>query len=256
MLFCVGAVAQEAVWSEPAAVPRKPGTATGVVDGDRAFFTTGNSGTGNELHVTDGTVAGTHRLFDLATGPADGVRQVVAMVGGSLLFEGTTLHPWTDYWITDGTLAGTVRRLGLPTVTKVLGPVNGRLLYVSGLQGNGQTVSIDATGQMEVKRSPRCWPGNGVTYLNVGSSLLTTDGTAAGTQLFATSFPNAVWSQGRLWSVRSGQFPFIELVTMDPATGISRCSFVEFGPARTVACANSPGCSAAPVKSATSASEQ
>lgn len=224
VLFSVGAVAQEAVWSEPAAVPMKPGTATGpiVVDGNRAFFT-GNSGTGNELHVTDGTVAGTHRLFDLVTGPADGVRQVVAMVGGSLLFEGTTpSYPWTDYWITDGTLAGTVRRLGLPTVTKVLGPVNGRLLYVSGLQGNGQTVSIDATGQMEVltQEVASLLAGNGVTYLNVGSSLLTTDGTAAGTQLFATSFPNAVWSQGRLWSVRSGQFPFIELVTMDPATGI------------------------------------
>jgi len=76
---------------------------------DRLFFSAGDRETGSELWVTDGTVAGTTLVKDVAPGRLSGVFNggVLGNLGRRVLFAADDLVHGQELWRTDGTPAGT-----------------------------------------------------------------------------------------------------------------------------------------------------
>jgi ELWxxDGT repeat protein len=80
--------------------------------GDVTVFTTDDpDGAGAELWATDGTAAGTRRLFDLCPGPCFGTVAYAARTGEKLFFVSQL-----RLWVTDGTPQGTVPLTQPPVV--------------------------------------------------------------------------------------------------------------------------------------------
>ncbi|MEZ5966457.1 MAG: hypothetical protein R3F56_21655 [Planctomycetota bacterium] len=86
--------------------------------GERLFFR-GTDGQGSEPWVSDGTLAGTHRIADLQPGACDSYPTDFAAAGdsGHVVFAATTPLGQRQLWSSDGTAAGTrlvgrVRALG------------------------------------------------------------------------------------------------------------------------------------------------
>jgi ELWxxDGT repeat protein len=82
----------------PAGVRAVPGA---VALGERLLFVADTAPFGAELWRTDGTAAGTTLVQDLAPGPANGVRDLVAFQGAAWFASGNRLHR------SDGTATGT-----------------------------------------------------------------------------------------------------------------------------------------------------
>jgi ELWxxDGT repeat protein len=75
--------------------------------GDRLFFTASDRDHGQELWVTDGTPAGTHRVRDLLPGTGSSYPQDLTAAGGLLYFTADDGEHGRELWVTDGTEAGT-----------------------------------------------------------------------------------------------------------------------------------------------------
>jgi ELWxxDGT repeat protein len=137
-----------------------PGTCTGGATGSGTlgsslFFPGETSGAGCELWKSDGTVAGTRRVADLAPGSASESPYGFTAAGGKLYFVGAS-----GLWQTDGTAAGTVLLHGFSYD-----------VGLSGLRAAGARVFFHAFQGFD----------------NQTRELWTSDGTVAGTRLLLRS---------------------------------------------------------------------
>jgi ELWxxDGT repeat protein len=78
-----------------------------AVANGRAFFTTDDGVHGNQLWVTDGTAAGTHRVTDIAPGAAGAAIGPLVAVGKRVFFADDDGVHGRELWTSDGTTAGT-----------------------------------------------------------------------------------------------------------------------------------------------------
>lgn len=78
-----------------------------VVLGNKIFFTASNAANGEELWITDGTVAGTKMVKDINPGSDGSDPRYLCAVGGKVYFSATTPDYGSELWVSDGTDAGT-----------------------------------------------------------------------------------------------------------------------------------------------------
>lgn len=106
-----------------------------TIAGDTLYMLAFDAASGTELWRSDGTVAGTQQVIDLAPGRESGVQQLAAIGAGNRLFlaasEGITgLEPW----ISDGTATGTAQLIdGNPDGSgnpQYLGSAGSRLFFL------------------------------------------------------------------------------------------------------------------------------
>ncbi|MFO0585731.1 MAG: ELWxxDGT repeat protein [Anaeromyxobacter sp.] len=151
-------------------------TATGTaaceeiaVVGSRIFFAAVDVDHGQEPWVSDGTVAGTHLLADLAPGVASSFPQGFVPCGSVVCFAAYDVDHGYELWTTDGTAAGTHR-------IEIEAGSNGSSLFgLTPLNALVVFVANDADHGTDVH----------------GSELWVTDGTAAGTKLLKDITPGA-----------------------------------------------------------------
>jgi ELWxxDGT repeat protein len=90
--------------------PLPPGVRELVPAGNALYCVARDAAAGAELWRTDGTVAGTFRVTDLAPSFQDGVQSVRAVaLGNRLLLAASNGQDGSEPWLSDGTAAGTVR---------------------------------------------------------------------------------------------------------------------------------------------------
>ncbi|MCB1520803.1 MAG: hypothetical protein KDJ37_09530 [Hyphomicrobiaceae bacterium] len=146
------------------------------------FFWNFASATGHELYVSDGTSAGTHLVLDIWAGSSSSYNYLYApdprTISDSVIF-------WADdggsddeeFWVSDGTIAGTFRLTGTGTPA-------------------GELDASNANATITV--------GNQVFFTayrpDVGTELFVTDGTINGTHLVADLFPGTSSSNPRNFS--------------------------------------------------------
>ncbi|WP_224373087.1 ELWxxDGT repeat protein [Hyalangium versicolor] len=120
-------------------VTGSPGSVTPV--GSAVVFAAFDDAHGWELWRTDGTASGTSLLVDLTPGPEDGVLDLVNILGvedrGLALFPGVDAAGGSELWQTDGTAAGTFRRLDVvpgpdSSDPNSLARVGDRLFFMAG----------------------------------------------------------------------------------------------------------------------------
>lgn len=75
-----------------------------LIFNNQLFFLTSSAELANELHVTDGTLAGTERVFELPDGPEE-VAANLFDVGNHVIFKSSS--DGSNLWMTDGTTEGT-----------------------------------------------------------------------------------------------------------------------------------------------------
>ncbi|HEY4592983.1 MAG TPA: ELWxxDGT repeat protein, partial [Thermoanaerobaculia bacterium] len=78
-----------------------------VPAGDRLFFAAADRDRDQELWVTDGTPAGTHRVRDVQPGAGSSYPQDLTAAGGLLYFTADDGEHGRELWVSDGTEAGT-----------------------------------------------------------------------------------------------------------------------------------------------------
>jgi ELWxxDGT repeat protein len=111
---------------------------------DQTVFLAGAEASGNEVWITDGTVAGTHLLKDISAGPANSNANLLTATGSYVYFAANDGEHGVELWRTDGTEAGTslahefTSGPGSSTITSIA-DANGRLVVVA----NGQTWVFD-----------------------------------------------------------------------------------------------------------------
>lgn len=71
------------------------------------FFTASTTTYGEELWVTDLTVAGTHMVKDINTGTTSSNPRWLTAIGNKVYFVATTIDKGEELWVSDGTDAGT-----------------------------------------------------------------------------------------------------------------------------------------------------
>lgn len=172
--------------------------------GERVFFVGRDDTFGQELWVTDGTVAGTLRVADLNPATGGSNPDQLTALGERVLFvarEGDTATQ--ALWLSDGTAAGTTKVLPIEQLGArlrgIVGLANGALLLTGdGFFGNEAWVT-DGTAQGTRKiplPAPAAQRGGGVTWAHavegqgyiaffaagIGSELWETDGTLAGSR--------------------------------------------------------------------------
>ena len=173
--------------------------------------------TGNELWVTDGTVAGSGIVADLNPGTGAGALTGIVDLNGQILFGGSDGPSKFQLWATDGTAANTtlvktINVVGTDSAVPAQFFDAGSKLYFlnnDGVHGFELWVSggTDATTSMVTDLAPGI--DNGTTYIlgavnglalfasNVdgnGMELWVSDGTAVGTQLLFDINPGAASS--------------------------------------------------------------
>lgn len=186
--------------------------------GDRCFFTNYSS----RLFVTDGTPAGTRELFLGAAGVSGNISDLFAG-RQRLFFTGSTPTGGTGLWVSDGTVAGTTLVVELsPTLTWNLVYAHyefgdGLLLklwtdnrldlwHVDGNGLNATRIHSGATGDLLVTGERQAWfQGQDAAH---GWELWYTDGTAAGTKMFADLVPGPASSFPRHLAFSGGRLLF------------------------------------------------
>lgn len=141
----------------------------------RAFFAATNSANGRELWVTDGTSEGTRLFKDLRLGEVGSDPQKLVTIGNAIYFTADDGEHGRELWKSDGTEAGTV-------------------LVTDLLPGSGGTPITEITSV------------NQTLYLSTATSLLRSDGTAAGTTLLKSGMvavKNLTAFQGNLYFATS-----------------------------------------------------
>ena len=128
-----------------------------IVSGGKLYFTADAGGFGNELWVTDGSVAGTHLVKDLNPGIASSIEVgpnpptpgFFADVNGTLYFTAVDDTGQEQLYRTDGTEAGTVRIDFPATNPQSLTNIGGTLYFgaqgAQGPNGDGELWKSDGT---------------------------------------------------------------------------------------------------------------
>ena len=174
--------------------------------GQHVYFPAAAGVTGLELWRTDGTVAGTQLVVDIAQGPNHGSPGDLMVFGTKLFFSAQTDLNDRDVFCTDGTAAGTIRLLDTPPASKSYQPLwvtpHGELLFGAGGLATAGLWSTDGTpagtrflAPVYPVRSPLedapilaalgnfvCFPGSDMTFSG-GVELWRSDGTPAGTRM-------------------------------------------------------------------------
>ncbi len=160
--------------------------------GGKGYFAGLEGQYGQELYVTDGTVAGTHIIADQSPGTDSSYPVPLLNFGGKLVFNGGGANPGLQ--ITDGTAVGTIT---ISSVGAAMATVfNGAIYYSGGLANPGLYTSNGAVGGSSLVKGYISISSN---FFHLGSSLLftgvetgsvqdlyVTDGTAAGTVMIAS----------------------------------------------------------------------
>lgn len=177
----------------------------------RVVFTALEAAYGNELHVTDGTDAGTSCVVDLWPGSGDGANTVYATLGNRVLFSGND-GTGRSLWISDCTPAGTSKLSDAGPSSSAFATVDGlgRFFFVGsdpvhgaelwstdGTQAGTQMVAdINPSGDSSI--ADMIALGNLVLFTAydpaTGREVYRSDGTAAGTVRLADFAPGAEWS--------------------------------------------------------------
>ncbi len=140
-----------------------------AVAGGRLFFAGGVSSTGTELCVSDGTTLGTYVLMDIRPGIDSGVLDPrLHPVGDRVFFLAYDGVHGNELWVSDGTVSGTSMVVD----------------FVPGSDGL-TAVGVAALGDDAVA----------IVNSNSTSTVLRTDGTAAGTTILVT-FPSSTTVAG------------------------------------------------------------
>jgi len=220
---------------------RSDGTAAGTfalasgvhslaVLGDRVVFDATDAATGDEVYVTDGSVAGTSRVADLDPGRASSSPTGFTTVGTRVLFWTGTFSS-TTLWATDGTAAGTQQILAPPSSVRLDNRDDIVEMAGAGYVVLGKYASTTGSGWNDIWRTDGTAAGtsllkqttSGYSYANpivkVGSTLYTpmndgnvwlTDGTIEGTVPLSvpetlTSYANPVAVGNRLYFSANGK---------------------------------------------------
>ncbi len=173
---------------------------------DVAFVADGPSTVGTELWITDGTTVGT-RLLDLAPGVSSSApTQLVADGAGRLFFSATTPQAGTEIWVSDGTSAGTVMldytpgaRSTIPAAIRANGGLAffgaGTSLHRSDGTLAGTFAVSPASTFLQIVTDALVVPTNRAYFRGEsvadGSEVWISDGTIAGTRLFADLDPTS-----------------------------------------------------------------
>jgi ELWxxDGT repeat protein len=176
------------------------------------LFTATDAASGQELWVTDGTVAGTQLLRDINPGP-DGSSpfELVVLPNGTAVFRAFDPDHGNELWSTDGTPAGT--QLLSDIVPGVQGSVPGGLaalanglvlfqlnagaadLWVTDGTTAGTHMLADINGNGHFAWQFTLLPNGSVLFTvntaTLGNELWVTDGTSAGTMLLADLIPGS-----------------------------------------------------------------
>lgn len=130
---------------------------------------------GNELWVTDGTVAGTHIVKDISPGYVNSNPGDLRVVGSKVFFSANDGTHGSELWVTDGTTAGT-------HIVADINPGSG-----DGVP-NATLVDGDALHPFVAFGNSLVFDGNDGVH---GMQVWITDGTAAGTMPLSTAFAGA-----------------------------------------------------------------
>lgn len=177
--------------------------------GDRVFLLwqrkglAAPQGTGLEPCISDGTLAGTTVIADLAPGPANAAIAEARVAGDRLLFALATTSLGNELWQSDGTAAGTTPVVDLVAGTGSAWPaqfavLGDRLLFTAVEGASGQralwvsdgtaagTQKLLAQAQVSEQLLPVFAESAAVAYFRLGlatgpKQLFRCDGTAAGT---------------------------------------------------------------------------
>lgn len=217
--------------------------------GGRAVFAATTRATGEELHVSDGSAAGTRLLADLRSGPESSEPEEFIRAGPFVYFTADDGTHGRELWRTDGTLGGTIMLADLwpgafdarPTS---LIDVGGQLFFVA-VDGSSSSHALFVTDGMNVRSlgvTPRWRDGAPILGAHAGHAwfaghepstgveLWASNGTPAGTFLVAdlapgpaSSFPSGMASaNGMLWFSASADAAGDEPWIFDDGTGDSR----------------------------------
>jgi ELWxxDGT repeat protein len=137
--------------------------------GGRLMFLADDGATGQELWTSDGTLAGTHLVKEIAPGFDSAWIQEPVLLNGALYFSATTAGEGAELWTSDGTAAGTKLVKDISPGTSSSNPYN---LVVAG----------------------------NTLFFNAQSQLWSTDGTPAGTMQL-TSYGMGVYAPSYLTNV-------------------------------------------------------
>lgn len=149
----------------PANYPR------GIVAFGSSVVFSGDAANGREPWISDGTVAGTHELFDVNPGPADSFTlfaEKFTVVGNQVFFAANDGTHGVELWVSDGTAAGT------HLVTDLIAG-----------SGSSAPTSLVAMGN---------WLYFVASGPGTGTELWRTDGTAANTQNVSDIVPGVISS--------------------------------------------------------------
>jgi ELWxxDGT repeat protein len=180
--------------------------------GRRLLFSAGDAAHGDELWVSDGTVAGTNRVADLCPGTCSSRPSRFLPMGSFALFATASDEQGAGLWRTDGTAAGTQRLAAFPGNPDLGGagprePVllSGRAYFLVTLPANDELWTSDGTAAGTRRVSTLGLDGSpararhlvaagrllflAVDHRTTGEELWVSDGTALGTRLVADLNP-------------------------------------------------------------------
>lgn len=170
-------------------------------------------GTGEELWVTDGTDTGTKLVKDIRIGSSGSDPRDFTPYNGKLYFSANQSLPNTELWVTDGTGAGTMEvkdiNPGSSSAPRYFIVYNNKLYFAANDGSNGTELWVTdgtANGTIMLKDiypgGTSSYPTNFVIYNNLlyfdasdptygknGKEIWVTDGTSAGTHVFADNTP-------------------------------------------------------------------
>lgn len=117
-----------------------------LISGDLMFFTATDATYGEELYVTDGTVAGTKLLKDINSGVADASPKYMIDLGNKVYFQANDGTNGAELWETDGTEAGTKMIADIysgsdGSTPELITPFGTKLIF------RAQTVSSEGDGE-------------------------------------------------------------------------------------------------------------
>jgi ELWxxDGT repeat protein len=162
----------------------------------KVYFRATDGTYGDELWVTDGTIAGTLRLSDFVVGAGGTPFSGVSVVGDGILFQYCTCNNWV-WGVSDGTVAGThALDINTPTSVGNLGVVGNRVVFSSkdsreGTEMFSWSSVTGVTSSLEINphtgSEPSYLVSDGTTAVFTanggehGNETWITDGTSAGT---------------------------------------------------------------------------
>lgn len=175
----------------PGLVGSLPKPSAGAALGNQLFFTARDLTNGEELWITDGTIAGTRLVKDITPGAIGSYPSELTIVGNRLYFQANDGSTGQELWTSDGTTTGTrlVRdlRQGVPQETMSSSPtflraLGSQLLFWAddGVQGRALW-GADDSGQMRLIKNVR--PGSSSNEFS-SDILMTVVNTAAGQRFF------------------------------------------------------------------------